>query len=233
MKNLTKKAIVVHSGGMDSSICLGLAVEEWGSAHVLSLSFQYGQRHAEELDRAKVVADHLEVDHLSVPVSCFSSLTHNALLDSTVPIEHQVGVAPNTLVVGRNGFMMRMSAVHGHSLGCRRIYLGIIEVESANSGYRDCSRVYADKMEDILRLDLNDPDFQIITPLVFMTKKQTLEVAYRLGILSFLLETTITCYEGLDKVGCRSCPACKLRNQGLLQFVQDHPEFTFSFKDQL
>jgi len=80
--------------------------------------------------------------------------------------------------------------------------MGVLELEEANFGYRDCSRSYMDRIEEILKIDLNDPHFEIYTPLIFMTKKETMYLGYELGVLEYLLEESITCYEGLRRKGC-------------------------------
>jgi 7-cyano-7-deazaguanine synthase len=230
---MKKKAVVVHSGGMDSSLCLALAVREFGSENVLSLSFTYNQRHSVELTRAREISEYFKTDHVEIDLTCLSQITESALIDSTKKIEHKEGEAPNTLVVGRNGLMARLAGIHAHSLGAQCIYLGVMELEEANSGYRDCSRSYMDLIQSALRLDFADAAFEIRTPLVKMNKKETMELGYKLGVLEFLLEKTITCYEGMEKEGCLKCPACKLRNQGLKIFALEHPEFKFSYKEKI
>ena len=220
---MQKKAIVVHSGGMDSSLCLALAIKEFGVANVLSVSFRYQQRHSIELVRAQLICETWGVDHIVLELNCLMQITSNALLNHNEQITHIKGEAPNTLVTGRNGLMARIAAIHAQSLAAHVIYMGVIEVESANSGYRDCSRDYMDLMQQILRVDLADPDFEIRTPLVKMTKLQTMELGQELGVLDFLLTQTVTCYEGLPEIGCKTCPACELRNEGIAQFAQKYP----------
>lgn len=227
---MQKKAVVVHSGGMDSSLCLALAVQEFGTKEVLSLSFTYNQRHAIELDRARQISDHFKVDHVEVNLNCLSQITESALIGNNQKIEHKEGEAPNTLVVGRNGLMARLAGIHAHSLGAHCIYMGVMELEAANSGYRDCSRSYMDIVQSALRLDFADPSFEIRTPLVSMNKKETMELGFNLRVLGYLLETTVTCYEGIEKAGCLKCPACKLRNAGLKIFSLEHPEFKYSYR---
>ncbi|NGX42723.1 MAG: 7-cyano-7-deazaguanine synthase [Chlamydiae bacterium] len=219
-----KKALVIHSGGMDSSLCLALALREFGNHDTLSLSFTYQQRHSLELEKAAMICREWGVEHAVVNIDCLQELTDNALMNSKIPIEHLPDQPPNTLVTGRNGLMARLGAIHAHHLGVHCIYMGVMEIEEANSGYRDCSRAYMDLKQEILRQDLADPTFEILTPLVKMTKKETLELAEKLGILNFLLKETITCYEGLPQKGCMACPACKLRNEGIRQFSKAHPE---------
>lgn len=230
---MKKKAIVVHSGGMDSSLCLAIAIKEFGIDQVLSLSFSYNQRHSAELDRAEEISKHFKVDHFVLDLSCLSQITESALIGNDKIIEHHSGEAPNTLVVGRNGLMARLAGIHAHALGAKCIYMGVMELEEANSGYRDCSRAYMDMIEAALRMDFAEPTFEIRTPLVFMNKKSTMELGFKLGVLEYLLETTITCYEGIEKEGCLKCPACKLRNAGLKIFSLEHPEFKYSYREKI
>ena len=145
-------------------------------------------------------------------------------MDKVADIHHETGKAPNTLVTGRNGLMARLASIHAQSLGAQCIYMGVIEVESANSGYRDCSREYMDLMQILMRIDLDDDAFEIRTPIVKMTKKETMELGSQLGVLDYLLKYTITCYRGIPELGCEDCPACQLRNEGLGQFLDEHPE---------
>lgn len=230
---MKKKAVVVHSGGMDSSLCLLLAIQEFGAADVLSLSFNYEQRHSIELERAKKISEHFKVDHAELSLSCLSQITESALIGNSQKISHKAGEAPNTLVVGRNGLMARLAGIHAQSLGAKCIYMGIMELEAANSGYRDCSRDYMDLIQEALRLDFADQSFEIRTPLVQMNKNDSMELGYKLGELKYLLETTVTCYEGVPEEGCMKCPACLLRNSGLKEFSLNHPNFLYSFRDKV
>lgn len=226
---LNKKAVVVHSGGMDSSICLALALREFRREDVLSLSFNYHQRHSPELVQAVKICKDWGVDHSLLDIACLQEITENALMNSSIRIDHPSFEPPNTLVMGRNGLMARLAAIHAHHLGAACIYMGVIEVEESNSGYRDCSRKYMDLKQEILRIDLADPVFEIRTPLVKLTKKETLVLAYELGILEYLLAETVTCYEGLKHQGCKACPACELRNEGIRQFLHEYPAFKLPY----
>lgn len=221
-----KEAVVIHSGGMDSSICLALAIQEFGKERVMSLTFDYGQRHAVELTQAKKICEAWGVDQRILSLdNLLLQITSNALIDKTQPILYEEGLVPNTLVVGRNGLMARLGAIFAQHIGVHRLYMGVIEVDY----YRDCSRHYIDLKEQILRLDLNDSTFEIRTPLVYMTKAETLEVAYALGVLDFLLEETVTCYEGIRHAGCGLCPACILKQEGILQFLERNPDSTLPY----
>lgn len=227
--SLTKKAVVIHSGGMDSSLCLALAIREFNPNDVLSLSFAYHQRHTIELQQAAKISAYFQVDHTIVPIDCLQTITSNALITPSISIQHSPGQIPNTLVIGRNGLMARLGAIHAHSLGAHCIYMGVLGLEGSHSGYRDCSREYMDLKQQILRIDLADPSFEILTPLVSMTKKETMVLGYELGVLPYLLNETITCYEGIPKQGCHNCPACTLRNEGIRQFLRDNPNFPMPY----
>lgn len=228
---LKKSLIVVHSGGMDSSICLAQALKMYPVKEVLAITFDYGQRHQKELKVSEMICQKWSVDRVVFPIPFMKEITNNSLTHHHQKIDHHQK-APNTLVVGRNGLMAQIASIHAHQLEAKAIMMGVIGVEAANSGYRDCSREYMDKMQEVLRIDFNDQNFKILTPLVAMTKEQTLELAHSLGVLEFLLENTITCYEGIEKFGCGKCPSCQLRNEGIKNFVKKNPKIQFSYRDQ-
>lgn len=193
---MKKKAVVIHSGGLDSSLCLALAIREFGVENVLSLSFCYGQRHEPELKQAADICQCWGVDHVELSIECLQEITQSALIGNKIPIKHH-GQEANTIVIGRNGLMAQIGAIHANYLGAHCIFMGIIEVDAHKMGYRDCTREYVDLKQQSLRIDLADPSFEIRTPLVKMSKKETLELSHELGILEFLLDKSISCYEGV------------------------------------
>jgi 7-cyano-7-deazaguanine synthase len=227
---VNKKAIVIHSGGMDSSLCLALAAREFGNKDVLSMSFNYHQRHSVELQQAEKICRDWNIDHVVLDIGCLSEITEDALTHPKIPIIFNKGQLPNTLVLGRNGLMVRLGAIHAHHLGANCVYTGVIEVELAHMGYRDCSRHYMDLIQEILRIDLADADFEIRTPVVKMTKKETLVLANELGLLDYLLRNTITCYNGIPQLGCDTCPSCYLRNKGIREFAQEYPDVPLPYQ---
>lgn len=228
---MKKETVVVHSGGMDSSICLALAVKEFGNARVVSLSFDYGQRHSMELEAAKTISAFFQVEHEVLPVDALPMIQESSLTDKTIAIKKGgPSEPPNTMVLGRNGLFIHLAAIYAFSRGIQRIDLGVIGTEDGNSGYRDCSQEYISLMEQVIRLDVDSTSFRIHTPLIQMTKLATLELANNLQVLQFLLENTVTCYEGIGKQGCLKCPSCLLRNQSLLQFATAHPQVVLPYR---
>jgi 7-cyano-7-deazaguanine synthase len=216
------KAIVLHSGGMDSSICLLLACKRFGAEHVVSVGFNYGQRHEQELKAARQIAEHYGVQRLEMEVPKLLGWDTSSLVNKSLPIEH-IQKIPNSFVPARNGLFLMMVAPLAASLGVNDIYIGVMEKEGSYSGYPDCSRDYIDCVQEVMRRDTGNPDLCIHTPLIHMTKCETLEVADSLQALSYLLEHTVSCYEGLSGLACEKCPACLLRNAGLREFLQKHP----------
>lgn len=213
-----KKAIVVHSGGVDSSICLAIAIRDFSKEEVLSLSFNYGQRHLKEIEYAEAICQEWGVDHRVVYLPFLKELTTNSLMDEKGSTSEKSAKGPATLVMGRNGLMARIAAIHAHQLGANFIYMGIMEGPDGNSGYRDCSREYMDLKQEILRIDLANPLFEIRTPLVKISKKESLQIASEMGILSYLLENTVTCYHGIPCEGCGNCLACGLRQKSIQEY---------------
>jgi 7-cyano-7-deazaguanine synthase len=126
---------------------------------------------------------------------------------------------PNSFVPGRNGLFTMMAAPFACYVNAKFLYLGVMEIEGVNSGYPDCSRAYVDRVEEVIRLDYPEHRLSIRTPLIRHTKAESLSVAKSLGVLDFLLEATVSCYRGVLHPGCKECPACVLRNQGIEQFL--------------
>lgn len=212
------KTVVCHSGGMDSSICLALAIRDHGVENVHAVTYRYGQRHSIELERSAYICSQWGVKHKVIDLPMLREITSSAQMDDTIQIEHRAGQPANTIVIGRNGLFVRLAAIYAEHIGATSVYIGVLGLENQNSGYRDCSRDYMDLKEHILRIDLGNSDFCIHTPLVALTKMQTMQVAEELGILDFLLKETVTCYLGIAGEGCQNCPACLLRNEGLRAF---------------
>jgi 7-cyano-7-deazaguanine synthase len=223
-KKSALKALIIHSGGMDSSLCLAMAIQEFGSDAVISLGFDYGQRHEVELMAAQKIADYFKVKRMVIQIPFYQNVTKSALLDKSEEIKKLPNNIPNTMVLGRNGLMGQIAGIYANSLGIKKIYMGVMELESSNSGYRDCSRQYMDQLQGLLRMDFADESFEIKTPVINYTKMETMELADQLGVLNFLLEETITCYNGIKNIGCQSCPACLLRNDGIKNFYLSHKE---------
>ncbi|WP_048952853.1 7-cyano-7-deazaguanine synthase QueC [Haemophilus influenzae] len=213
--NYNRKAIVIFSGGQDSTTCLFQAIAEYGKENVETMTFQYGQRHSIELEKAKWIAQDLGVKQTFIDTSIIKAITHNALMDDNVHIEQKDNKLPNTFVDGRNALFLLYAAIYAKGQGIQDIITGVCETDF--SGYPDCRDVFIKSMNVTLNLAM-DYQFNIKTPLMYLTKAQTWQLADELGVLDYVRNYTHTCYEGVDG-GCSQCPSCILRDKGLKEYL--------------
>lgn len=213
-----EKALVIFSGGQDSTTCLLQAIYERGAENVHTLTFNYGQRHLSEVQCATDIASQLHVaSHKIVTVDWYKSITSNALFDTTTPITKEIGaIAPNTFVEGRNALFLLTAAIYAKNLGIKHIIVGVSDTDY--SGYPDCREAFIRSMNETVNLAMAW-DCTIIAPLQHLSKTETWALADSLGYLAFIRDHTVTCYNGILGVGCRDCPACKLRAQGLEAYL--------------
>lgn len=204
-----EKAVVVFSGGQDSTTCLLWAQETFDS--VEAVTFLYGQRNRSELDSAEKIAKDLGVSHTIMDLSLLSQLTENALTRTDMEID-ETGTVPNTFVEGRNHIFLSFAAIYAKRIGARHIITGVSETDF--SGYPDCRNDFIKSLNLTLNLAM-DARFEIHTPLMWKTKAEVWEMADRMGRLEYIRRNTTTCYNGLIGDGCGDCPSCKLRKQGL------------------
>jgi len=131
--NHNRKALVIFSGGQDSTTCLIQAIAEYGVENVETVTFQYGQRHAIELEKARWIAQDLGVKQTLIDTSVIKSITHNALMDANADIEQKDGELPNTFVDGRNALFLLYTAIYAKGQGINDIITGVCETDF--SGY--------------------------------------------------------------------------------------------------
>ena len=215
--NYNRKAIVIFSSGQDSTTCLFQAIAEYGKENVETITFQYGQRHSIELEKAKWIAQDLGVKQTFIDTSVIKAITHNALMDENVHIEQKDNKLPNTFVDGRNALFLLYAAIYAKGQGIQDIITGVCETDF--SGYPDCRDVFIKSMNVTLNLAM-DYQFNIKTPLMYLTKAQTWQLADELGVLDYVRNYTHTCYEGVDG-GCSQCPSCILRDKGLKEYLAE------------
>ncbi|TYS70954.1 7-cyano-7-deazaguanine synthase QueC [Sutcliffiella horikoshii] len=209
-----EKAMVVFSGGQDSTTCLFWAMKEFDE--VEAVTFHYGQRHELEIDCAKNIAKELGVKHRILDMSLLGQLTPNALTRDDIEIEEKEGELPSTFVDGRNLLFLSFAAVAAKQIGARHIVTGVCETDF--SGYPDCRDVFIKSMNVTLNLSMDYP-FVIHTPLMWLNKEETWKLADNLNFLDFVRTKTLTCYNGVIADGCGECPACKLRKRGLDDYL--------------
>ncbi|MCC9625179.1 7-cyano-7-deazaguanine synthase QueC [Thalassospira sp. MA62] len=208
-----EKALVVFSGGQDSTTCLFWAKQQF--SHVEAVTFAYGQRHDAEIEVAKEIAAELDVPHHILDLSLLGQLTSNALTRHDLDIDS--ADVPNTFVDGRNHLFLSFAAVMAKQLGMHHIVTGVCETDF--SGYPDCRDQFIKSLNVTLNLAM-DYLFVIDTPLMWLDKKETWALADELGAFDYVKERTLTCYNGVIGSGCGECPACKLRQNGLTAYEE-------------
>lgn len=216
LNTCNRKAVVIFSGGQDSTTCLIQAIKQYGAENVEAVTFHYGQRHVIELEKAKWIAQDLGVKQTLIDTSVIKAITSNALMDDQAQIKQENNQLPNTFVDGRNALFLLYTAIYAKGKGIQDIITGVCETDF--SGYPDCRDVFIKSMNVSLNLAM-DYQFNICTPLMYLTKAQTWELADSLGALDYIRQHTHTCYMGVDG-GCGECPSCVLRNKGLQEYLQ-------------
>jgi 7-cyano-7-deazaguanine synthase len=210
---MASKAVVVLSGGQDSTTCLYWALDRFGDGNVEALTFDYGQRHRIELECAEMVAQGAGVAHTTLPIDTFSALGGSSLTDAGLPVEGApANGLPNTFVPGRNLVFLTFAAAFAWQRGIVELVTGVAQTDY--SGYPDCRQDTIDELEKTLCLGM-ERTFTIHTPLMTLSKKETVELARDLGALD-AMALTHTCYNG-QRPPCGECPACRLRAKGFLE----------------
>ncbi len=213
------KAIVVFSGGQDSTTCLIQAMTEYDEVH--AITFDYGQRHRQEIEIAQSLAKQLNIaSHKVMDVSLLNELAISALTRDSIPVSHELmeNGLPSTFVPGRNILFLTLAGIYAYQLGCDAIITGVCETDF--SGYPDCRDEFIKSMQQSLALGMDKP-LKIVTPLMWLNKAETWALADKYHSLSLVTEETLTCYNGIKGSGCGDCPACLLRQRGLDDYLSN------------
>ncbi|MCQ2135490.1 MAG: 7-cyano-7-deazaguanine synthase QueC [Bacteroidales bacterium] len=210
------KALVVFSGGQDSSTCLFWALKHFKEVH--TVTFLYGQKHSNEVEIARALAAKAGVDFKLMDASLIGRLGANSLTDTSIKMDHEQpqGGFPNTFVPGRNLFFLSIAAVYARELGIANLVTGVSQTDF--SGYPDCRDSFIRSLNVTINLAM-DEQFVIHTPLMWLDKAQTWALADELGVLDIIRNETLTCYNGIAGDGCGECPACRLRREGLRKYL--------------
>ncbi|PYE52783.1 7-cyano-7-deazaguanine synthase QueC [Deinococcus yavapaiensis] len=216
-----KRAVVLLSGGLDSSTTLAIATKRDGY-DVTALSFRYGQRHTIELERAASIARLFGARHRVVDVN-ISSWGGSALTDERIDVPTggtEEGVIPQTYVPGRNTVFIAVGLSLAEAIDADAIYLGINAVDY--SGYPDCRPEYLEAFQKLADLatkaGLEGRGAKLVAPLVLMTKTDIVKTALELGVP---IVETWSCYQGGEEP-CGVCDSCRIRDKALVE--AGHPE---------
>ena len=213
-----EKVLVVFSGGQDSTTCLYWAKKHFKEVH--ALTFKYGQKHVQEVDVARSIAQKAGVDWDVMDVSFISKIGTSSLTDASIEMDQEkpADSFPNTFVPGGNMFFLGSAAVYARERGINHMVTGVSQTDF--SGYPDCRDAFIKSLNVTLNLAM-DEQFVIHTPLMWIDKCETWAMADRLGVLDIVRNETLTCYNGVKGDGCGHCPACRLRREGLEKYLAE------------
>lgn len=207
------KALVLISGGLDSTTCLALAVKEYGNENVVGLSIFYGQRHDKEIKAADAVCDYYKVEHITLDLSTMFQFSDCSLLkhsDEEIPegayelqLKETNGKPVSTYVPFRNGLFLSSAAAIALSKGCSKIYYGAHADDAAGNAYPDCSSDFNNAMNTAI-YEGSGKQLQIEAPFIGLNKAGVVKMGLELNVP---YELTWSCYEGHDKA-CGRCGTC-------------------------
>ena len=212
------KALVLFSGGLDSSVCLGLAVKTYGADEVLALSVSYGQKHKKELEAAERVAAFYGVRRMTLDLGDIFRDSSCTLLEGAaeeIPhedyarqLEKTAGAPVTTYVPYRNGLFLSAAASVALSHGCEVLYYGAHADDAAGNAYPDTSTAFNRAISDAIRIGSGGA-LRVEAPFIDRTKAHVVAVGAELGVPFGL---TWSCYEGHEKA-CGTCGTCRDRRQ--------------------
>lgn len=229
---MRKKAVIVFSGGQDSTTCLIHALPRYDEIHCIT--FDYGQRHRAEIDVARRLAKELGVTaHSVLDVKVLNDLTVSSLTRDNIPVPSANSSGsdlPNTFVPGRNILFLTLASVYAYQIRAQTVITGVCETDF--SGYPDCRDDFVKTLNEAINLGM-EYELQLETPLMWLTKAEVWALANYHGQLDFVREHTLSCYNGIKASGCEECDACSLRSKGLDDFLKNKKKFTNSLRYRL
>ncbi len=219
-----KKALVVFSGGQDSTTCLGWAKNRFD--YVETITFDYGQKHRVEIAQAQKIAEILHVKNTVLSLDAFSQLNDSALIDATQDISahHKTHTnLPASFVPNRNAIFFTLAHAFAQKQGIEHLVIGVNQTDY--SGYPDCREPFVKALELALNLG-SEANITFHYPLMHLTKAETFALSHEEGVLDLVIDESHTCYNGVHThkhawgYGCGECPACMLRKQGFEAFCK-------------
>ncbi|WDH34354.1 7-cyano-7-deazaguanine synthase QueC [Pseudomonas chlororaphis] len=215
---MKKKAVVVFSGGQDSTTCLIQALPLYDEVHCIT--FDYGQRHRAEIEVAQQLAKQLGATvHKVLDASLLNELAISSLTRDNIPVPtvNSSGESlPSTFVPGRNILFLTLASIYAYQVKAETVITGVCETDF--SGYPDCRDEFVKALNKAVELGM-EYRLRLETPLMWLNKSETWALADHHQQLSLVREQTLTCYNGVIGSGCANCDACNLRSRGLNDYL--------------
>ncbi len=229
---MSKKAVIVFSGGQDSTTCLIHALPHYDEVHCIT--FDYGQRHVAEVEVAQQLAKQLGATvHKVMDVSLLNELAISSLTRDNIPVPtvNSSGESlPSTFVPGRNILFLTLAAIYAYQVKAETVITGVCETDF--SGYPDCRDEFVKALNQALKRGM-EYDVRLETPLMWLNKAETWALADYHQQLDLVRQQTLTCYNGVLGSGCGECDACNLRARGLNEYLQNKTDVMQNLKQKL
>jgi len=216
-----KKAVVIFSGGQDSTTCLYWAKQNFD--YVEAMTFFYGQKHAVEMYCAQAICSKEKVRQTIIDVSFLGKIVESALTSDKMNLnEVNAKGLPSSFVPNRNALFITLAHAYAQKIGAQHLVTGVCETDY--SGYPDCRDIFVNNIEHTLNLG-SDSNIVLHAPLMKLTKDKIFKLAEDLGRIQDVIEQSHTCYNGDREhryewgYGCDACPACELRKNGWEKFI--------------
>ncbi|GAK25258.1 7-cyano-7-deazaguanine synthase QueC [Serratia liquefaciens] len=227
-----KRAVVVFSGGQDSTTCLIQALQQYDEVHCVT--FDYGQRHRAEIEVAQALSVALGAKaHKLLDVGLLNELAISSLTRDNIPVpaygSTEANGLPSTFVPGRNILFLTLAAIYAYQVEAEAVITGVCETDF--SGYPDCRDEFVKALNQAIVLGIAR-DIHFETPLMWLNKAETWALADYYHQLDLIRQETLTCYSGIKGDGCGECAACHLRANGLTQYQINKAEVMASLKQK-
>src|SRR5471032_2043974 len=227
-----KRAVVVFSGGQDSTTCLIQALTQYDEVHCIT--FDYGQRHRAEIDIARKLSVELGAKaHKVLDVGLLNELAVSSLTRDNIPVpvlgETEDNGLPSTFVPGRNILFLTLAAIYAYQIQAETVITGVCETDF--SGYPDCRDEFVKALNKALQLGM-EYDVRLEPPLMWLNKAETWALADDHHQLDLIRNQTLTCYNGIIGTGCGNCDACNLRARGLNDYLENKAAVMQSLKSK-
>lgn len=218
---MNRKAVIVFSGGQDSTTCLLHALPRFEDIHCIT--FDYGQRHRAEIEVSLALSRQLGItSHTVLDATLLNALTVSSLTRNNIPVpdanQLEGNGLPNTFVPGRNILFLTLASIYAYQVQAETVITGVCEEDF--SGYPDCRDEFVKSLNHAIKSGM-DYNVQIETPLMRLNKAETWALADHYNQLDLIREHTLTCYNGVIGSGCGDCAACELRAKGLHYFLEN------------
>jgi 7-cyano-7-deazaguanine synthase len=216
-----EKAVVIFSGGQDSTTCLYWAISKFGKENVETITFNYGQKHSIELEQSNKICLNEGIKQTVIDISFLDTLVESALTSNGDVNKLNNKGLPSSFVPNRNQLFITLAHSYAQKIGAEHLITGVCQTDY--SGYPDCRQEFIELIQEASNYG-SQATILIHTPLMYLTKAQTWKLAQDLGCLEKVIIDSHTCYNGDREhlhewgYGCGECPACKLREKGFNEF---------------